>query len=205
MVVAKTSLVMQAAGNSGTTGQQSVASVAPWIFSVTASTTDLFIDKVFLGNERTLTPDISAPGVDILAAFSQVAAPSSPTIYYQEPPCLALILLQWPLMLKHFTLIGLPQPSNLLLSLPHPQWIRQKTQTANLVMDPDMSTLKKPSSLGLVYDNVEGDNIRFLCSIGYGEENIILISGTNSSCTKKLLIKPCQGTSIILHLQLELK
>ncbi|KAK8544367.1 hypothetical protein V6N13_056149 [Hibiscus sabdariffa] len=37
---------------------------------------------------------------------------------------------------------------------------------------------------GLVYDNVEGDNIRFLCSIVYSEDNIRTISGTNSSCPK---------------------
>ncbi|KAK8544362.1 hypothetical protein V6N13_056144 [Hibiscus sabdariffa] len=37
---------------------------------------------------------------------------------------------------------------------------------------------------GLVYDNVEGDNIRFLCSIGNGEDNIRTILGTNSSCPK---------------------
>ncbi|KAL4384548.1 hypothetical protein GQ457_15G029050 [Hibiscus cannabinus] len=37
---------------------------------------------------------------------------------------------------------------------------------------------------GLVYDNAEGDNIRFLCSIGYSEDNIRSISRTNSSCPK---------------------
>ncbi|PPR97570.1 hypothetical protein GOBAR_AA23073 [Gossypium barbadense] len=50
-------LVLQSAGNSGTTGFQSVSSVAPWILSVAASTTDhLFVDKVVLGNGwKTLT------------------------------------------------------------------------------------------------------------------------------------------------------
>ncbi|KAL4382966.1 hypothetical protein GQ457_15G025750 [Hibiscus cannabinus] len=37
---------------------------------------------------------------------------------------------------------------------------------------------------GLVYDNAEGDNIRYLCSIGYSEDNIRKISRTNSSCPK---------------------
>ena len=35
---------------------------------------------------------------------------------------------------------------------------------------------------GLVYDTVKGDNIRFLCSIGYSEDTIRQISGDNSSC-----------------------
>ncbi|KAG4185748.1 hypothetical protein ERO13_A08G000113v2 [Gossypium hirsutum] len=50
-------LVLQSAGNSGTTGFQSVSSAAPWILSVAASTTDhLFVDKVVLGNGwKTLT------------------------------------------------------------------------------------------------------------------------------------------------------
>ncbi|KAL4295850.1 hypothetical protein GQ457_12G024210 [Hibiscus cannabinus] len=49
-------LVMQSAGNGGRSGSQSVVSVAPWILTVAASTTDrLFIDKVVLGNGKTLT------------------------------------------------------------------------------------------------------------------------------------------------------
>ncbi|TYI12650.1 hypothetical protein ES332_A08G002600v1 [Gossypium tomentosum] len=54
-------LVLQSAGNSGTTGFQSVSSAAPWILSVAASTTDhLFVDKVVLGNGwKTLTQGFS--------------------------------------------------------------------------------------------------------------------------------------------------
>ncbi|MBA0852299.1 hypothetical protein Goshw_003630 [Gossypium schwendimanii] len=37
---------------------------------------------------------------------------------------------------------------------------------------------------GLVYDTVEGDNIRFLCSIGYDEGSIKIIAGNNTSCPK---------------------
>ncbi|MBA0644832.1 hypothetical protein Goklo_013011, partial [Gossypium klotzschianum] len=49
-------LVVQSAGNSGLAGFQSVASVAPWILSVAASTTDRhFVNKVVLGNGKTLT------------------------------------------------------------------------------------------------------------------------------------------------------
>ncbi|TYI12649.1 hypothetical protein ES332_A08G002500v1 [Gossypium tomentosum] len=49
-------LVVQSAGNSGLAGFQSVASVAPWILSVAASTMDRhFVNKVVLGNGKTLT------------------------------------------------------------------------------------------------------------------------------------------------------
>ncbi|OMO91383.1 hypothetical protein COLO4_18413 [Corchorus olitorius] len=48
-------LVTQSAGNSGDLGPQRVTSVAPWILTVAASSTDrLFIDKVVLGNGKTL-------------------------------------------------------------------------------------------------------------------------------------------------------
>ncbi|TYH04389.1 hypothetical protein ES288_A08G002200v1 [Gossypium darwinii] len=49
-------LVVQSAGNSGLAGFQSVASVAPWILSVAASTTDHhFVDKIVLGNGKIQT------------------------------------------------------------------------------------------------------------------------------------------------------
>ncbi|TYH04390.1 hypothetical protein ES288_A08G002300v1 [Gossypium darwinii] len=40
---------------------------------------------------------------------------------------------------------------------------------------------------GLVYDTVKGDNIRFLCSIGYDEGTIRIVTGYNSSCPEKTL------------------
>ncbi|KAK8544380.1 hypothetical protein V6N13_056162 [Hibiscus sabdariffa] len=53
---AEKGILVQSAGNSGTDGLQSVASVVPWILTVAASTTDrFFIDKVVLGNGKTLT------------------------------------------------------------------------------------------------------------------------------------------------------
>lgn len=35
---------------------------------------------------------------------------------------------------------------------------------------------------GLVYESLRGDYIKFLCSIGYDEKKVRLISGDNSSC-----------------------
>ncbi|KAL4296388.1 hypothetical protein GQ457_12G024220 [Hibiscus cannabinus] len=80
----------------------------------------------------------------------------------------------------------------------HPDWspsaIKSALMTAASPMDPSENLLDefgygsghvnpvKAIDPGLVYDNVEGDNIRFLCSIGYSEDNIRIISGTNSSC-----------------------
>ncbi|OMO66691.1 hypothetical protein COLO4_30416 [Corchorus olitorius] len=49
-------ITLNSAGNSGLSGLQSIASVAPWMVSVAASNIDRqFVDKVILGNGKTLT------------------------------------------------------------------------------------------------------------------------------------------------------
>ncbi|GMJ07541.1 hypothetical protein like AT3G46850 [Hibiscus trionum] len=326
-------LVMQAAGNSGGSGPQSVASVAPWILTVAASTTDrLFIDKVVLGNETTLTgssvnpfslnrtkvplvyglqasthcddfsarvcasgclnrslvqnkivvcdnmrglteahdagalgsitqtfdnvsyvvplpasaltpnkfyllttymnstkeavadlsktetiedssapvvaafssrgpnyivpdilkPDITAPGVDILAAYSELAPPS--TTKTDERRVKYNILSGTSMSCPHVAAVAA------YVKTFHPNWspsaIKSALITTASPMDPSKNlngefaygsghvNPVKAIDPGLVYDNVEGDNIRFLCSIGYSEDNIRKISGTNSSCPK---------------------
>ncbi|KAL4383894.1 hypothetical protein GQ457_15G029810 [Hibiscus cannabinus] len=251
-------LVMQSAGNNGPVAQ-SVNSVAPWLLSVAASTTDrFFIDRVVLGNGKTLTgmrprlleqkfgkdkivvcdelvyglpeardagalgtilrtplqnisivvplpasalgtddysslmsylnstkqaeaellktesiedssapvvaifssrgpniiPDISAPGVDILAAYSPVASPSE---------------------------VGMDKRRVKIQSFPMDP---AKNSDAELAYGSGHVNPVKAINPGLVYDNAEGDNVRFLCSIGYSEEKIRAISGTNSSCPK---------------------
>ena len=52
-------LTLNSAGNSGDYGPRIISSVAPWMLSVAASTTDRkFVDKVVLGNGKTLTVSI---------------------------------------------------------------------------------------------------------------------------------------------------
>ncbi|KAK8544349.1 hypothetical protein V6N13_056131 [Hibiscus sabdariffa] len=306
-------LVVQSAGNSGTT--QSVTSVAPWILSVAASTTDrYFIDKVVLGNGKILTgmsvnsfslnrtkvplvyglqastecdetaarkcsfgcldkslvknkivvcddmggpieahnagalglivqtslqntsnvvplpasalrtddyesllsylnstkqpvaeilksetiqdpwapPDISAPGVNILAAYSPVVHPSSAVT--DERRVKYNILSGTSMACPHVAAVAA------YVKTFHPDWSPSAIKSALITTASPMDPSKNPDgefsygsghvnpvnaiNPGLVYDNVEGDNIRFLCSIGYSEDNIRTISGTNSSCPK---------------------
>ncbi|KAK8544376.1 hypothetical protein V6N13_056158 [Hibiscus sabdariffa] len=321
-------LVVNSAGNSGIYGLQSVTSLAPWILTVAASTTDrLFIDKVVLGNGKTLTgfsvnsfslnrtkvplvyglqastecrerpaqecvvgclnrtlvknkivvcedvyglqtahdagalgsiiqasyqnisfvvplpasalitddyksllsyvnstkqaeaellktesiedssapvvaefssrgpntlPDISAPGVDILAAFSPVAPPSStPT---DERRVKYNILSGTSMSCPHVAAVAA------YVKTFHPDWSPSALKSALITTASPMDPSKNPDAEfaygsghvnpvkainpGLVYDNVEGDNVRFLCSYGYSEDKIRAISGTNSSCSK---------------------
>ncbi|XWS28906.1 hypothetical protein CRYUN_Cryun25bG0112100 [Craigia yunnanensis] len=325
-------LVMQSAGNSGTSGPRSVSSVAPWILSVAASTTDrLFIDKVLLGNGEILTgysinsfnlnrtkvplvyglevtsdcdesdaricwydclkrslvknkivlcdefrgqeqaqearalgtilptsfdnisfvvtlpasalsindydrvktyltttkqpeaeilksetiedstapvvapfssrgpnlivpdilkPDISAPGVDIMAAYSPVVSPSGTTT--DERRVKYNIISGTSMSCPHVAGVAA------YIKTFHPDWspsaIRSAIMTTAFPMDPSNNpdgefaygsghvNPVKAINPGLVYDIVKGDNIRFLCSIGYGEGTIRQISGDNSSC-----------------------
>ncbi|KAK8544363.1 hypothetical protein V6N13_056145 [Hibiscus sabdariffa] len=309
-------LVVQGAGNSGTRAQM-VASVAPWVLTVAASTTDrYFIDKVVLGNGETLTglsvnsfslngtkvplvygrqtstdcnedaarlcepdclntslvknkivvcdamyrgleethdagalgsivqtkyqntslvvpfpasalkaddfkslqsylnstkqpvaeilksetvedssapPDIIAPGVDILAAFSPAASPSE-DFGKDRRQVKYNILSGTSMACPHVAAVAA------YVKTFHPDWSPSAIKSALITTATPMDPSKNPDgefsygsghvnpikaiNPGLVYDNVEGDNIRFLCSIGYSEDNIRTISGTNSSCPK---------------------
>ncbi|TYH56228.1 hypothetical protein ES332_D08G002700v1 [Gossypium tomentosum] len=332
-------LVLQSAGNSGTTGFQSVSSVAPWILSVVASTTDrLFVDKVVLGNgwktltgfsvnsfslNRTKVPlvyglqitsscdeaharlffracysyclnktlvknkivlcdvmngvnaaydagalglitkyqvenvsfvvplsaitlsskdydlvisyhnstkepkaeilrsetikdkfapivasfssrgpnafvpdilkaDISAPGVDILAAYSPVASPSTTTT---DPRRVKYNIISGTSMscphvagvaayVKTFHPLWSPSAVKSALMTTAFPMDAPRTQGAEFAYGSGHINPVKAIDPGLVYDTVEGDNIRFLCSIGYDEGSIKIIAGNNTSCPK---------------------
>ncbi|WVZ62243.1 LOW QUALITY PROTEIN: hypothetical protein U9M48_012009 [Paspalum notatum var. saurae] len=65
-----------AAGNSGLSGGR-VCNVAPWMLAVAASSIDRrLVDRVVLGNGTTVVPDLSAPGIDIIASWSLHSPPS---------------------------------------------------------------------------------------------------------------------------------
>ncbi|KAK8707166.1 hypothetical protein V6N13_058230 [Hibiscus sabdariffa] len=162
-----------------------------------------------------MQPDISAPGVDILAAYSEVAPPS--TTKTDERRVKYNILSGTSMSCPHVAAVAA------YVKTFHPDWSPSAIKSALMTtgnldsqlllaclfdltivffclfpiaspMDPSKNLLDefgygsghvnpvKAINPGLVYDNVEGDNIRFLCSIGYSEDNIRTISGTNSSC-----------------------
>ncbi|KAK8544368.1 hypothetical protein V6N13_056150 [Hibiscus sabdariffa] len=139
-----------------------------------------------------MQPDISAPGVNILAAYSPVASPSS--FVTDERRVKYNILSGTSMACPHVAAIAA------YVKTFHPDWSPSAIKSALITTASPMDPSKNPDAElaygsghvnpvkainpGFVYDNAEGDNIRFLCSIGYSEDKIRAISGTNSSCPK---------------------
>ncbi|KAL4384682.1 hypothetical protein GQ457_15G028710 [Hibiscus cannabinus] len=137
-------------------------------------------------------PDLSAPGVNILAAYSPVVSPSSTAT--DERRVKYNILSGTSMACPHVAAVAA------YVKTFHPHWSPSAIKSALITTASPMDPAKnsdaelaygsghvnpvKAINPGLVYDNAEGDNIRFLCSIGYSEDKIRKISGTNSSCPK---------------------
>ncbi|XP_039042753.1 subtilisin-like protease SBT4.6 [Hibiscus syriacus] len=139
-----------------------------------------------------LKPDISAPGVDILAAFSPVAPPSSSGT--DERRVKYNIISGTSMSCPHVAALAA------YVKTFHPDWSPSAIKSALMTTASPMDPSKNPNAEfgygsghvnpvkainpGLVYDNAEGENLRFLCGLGYDEDKIRAISGTNVSCPK---------------------
>ncbi|KAG9456870.1 hypothetical protein H6P81_001378 [Aristolochia fimbriata] len=143
---------------------------------------------------RILKPDISAPGVDILAAWSPVApltdsASDNRSANYH-------IISGTSMSCPHATAAAAYVKSF------HPDWspsaIKSALMTTATPIIPRKIDLEvelaygsgninpvKAINPGLVFDASKKDYIQFLCSIGYGTEQVRTISGDNSSCSGK--------------------
>ncbi|KAJ4833427.1 hypothetical protein Tsubulata_034354 [Turnera subulata] len=89
--MAKGALTVQAAGNSGP-DRGSTGSVAPWLLSVAASTTDrLFVTKLVLGNKKTFTGNginsFSLNGTQFPLIYGKDAAASDPACQQLARSC----------------------------------------------------------------------------------------------------------------------
>ncbi|KAL6321258.1 hypothetical protein AAG906_016292 [Vitis piasezkii] len=137
-----------------------------------------------------LKPDVTAPGVDILAAWSPIAPPS---VYQHDTRS------------THYNII-----SGTSMSCPHasgaaayvkatnPSWspsaIKSALMTTAYVMDPRKNDEKefaygsghinpvKAADPGLVYETSEEEYINFLCKQGYNTSTLRLITGDSSAC-----------------------
>ncbi|XVE64915.1 hypothetical protein DITRI_Ditri07aG0140600 [Diplodiscus trichospermus] len=143
-----------------------------------------------------LKPDLTAPGVDILAAWSPVAPPS---IDGEDPRSVEYNIISG-------TSMSCPHASGAAayVKAAHPDWspaaIKSALMTTATVMDSSKhedlefaygSGQINPTDAinpGLVYDTNEADYINFLCKQGYNTTTVRLITGDNSSvCTSTVI------------------
>ncbi|XVF05435.1 hypothetical protein REPUB_Repub05bG0172100 [Reevesia pubescens] len=137
-----------------------------------------------------LKPDITAPGVDILAAYSPIASPSdSPGDTRQSK-----------YNILSGTSMSCPHVAGVAAYVKtfHPAWSPSAIQSAIMTTAWPMDKSKNPKGEfsygsghinpvkaihpGLVYEAFKEDYIKLMCSLGYSQDNIKKVSGDNSSC-----------------------
>ncbi|KAH7549499.1 hypothetical protein ACOSP7_025688 [Xanthoceras sorbifolium] len=136
-----------------------------------------------------LKPDLTAPGVDILAAWSPVAPPS---VYFADTRSVDFNIISG-------TSMSCPHASAAAayVKAAHSNWspaaIKSALMTTAYVMDSrkhaDLEFAYGSGHInpaqaiepGLVYDAYEVDYINFLCQQGYNSTNLRMVTGDNSS------------------------
>ncbi|XAR72639.1 Cucumisin [Bertholletia excelsa] len=140
-------------------------------------------------------PDITAPGVDILAAWSPVAPPS---IYWEDTRSVEYNVISG-------TSMSCPHASGAAayVKAAHQDWspaaIKSALMTTAFPMDgkkhDDLEFAYGSGHIfptaavdpGLVYDASEADYIDFLCKQGYNTRTLRLVTGDNSTCHSTIL------------------
>ncbi|EOY11902.1 Xylem serine proteinase 1, putative [Theobroma cacao] len=159
-----------------------------------------------------LKPDITAPGVSIIAAFSEAVGPSEETSDKRRMPFTSM----------SGTSMSCPHVSGIvgLLKSLHPDWspsaiksaimtsARTRDNTGNPMVD---STNKKATPFayggghvrpnramdpGLVYDLTVDDYLNYLCSRGYNQSMIRLFSDKPYTCPKSFSLSDFNYPSI---------
>ncbi|PIN08997.1 Cucumisin [Handroanthus impetiginosus] len=138
-----------------------------------------------------LKPDITAPGVDILAGWSPISPPS---VYYDDARSTLFNIISG-------TSMSCPHASGAagFVKAVHPNWspaaVKSALMTTAYVMDPrkhkDLEFAYGSGQInpvaarnpGLVFDASETDYINFLCKQGYNTTTLQLVTGDNSTCT----------------------
>ncbi|KAF8413088.1 hypothetical protein HHK36_001064 [Tetracentron sinense] len=138
-----------------------------------------------------LKPDLTAPGVDILAAWSPL---SSPSIYVYDSRRVAYNIVSG-------TSMSCPHATGAAayVKATHPTWspaaIKSALMTTAMIMDPRKNkdaefaygsghlNPVKAVDPGLVFDASESDYVDFLCKQGYNTTTLRLVTGDSSVCS----------------------
>ncbi|XP_058739897.1 subtilisin-like protease SBT4.3 [Vicia villosa] len=158
-----------------------------------------------------MKPDISAPGVDILAAYSPLAPPSSGfgdtrKVGYNIDSGTSMAC-------PHISAIAAYVKSF------HPNWspaaIKSAIMTTAKPVNGTYNDLAGEFSYGsgnvnprlavnpgLIYNITKDDYVQMLCNYGYDDEKIKQVSGDNSSCrgtSNPLLVKDLNYPALVIH------
>ncbi|KAJ4847128.1 hypothetical protein Tsubulata_047396 [Turnera subulata] len=137
-----------------------------------------------------LKPDITAPGLNILAAWSPLGGASAS--YYDDRKVDYYVLSGTSMSCPHVS------GAAAYVKATHPSWspaaIKSALMTTAAIMDPrknedaefaygsgHLNPLKAVDP-GLIYDASEADYVNLLCSEGYNTTLVRIISGDNNSC-----------------------
>lgn len=146
-----------------------------------------------------LKPDISAPGVAVLAAYSPAGSPSN-DIQHDKRSVKYSILSGTSMACPHVS-----GAAAYVKSL-HPKWSASAIQSSLMTTAWRMDASKNPDAEfaygaghldpvkavnpGLVYETSKEDYVRMLCSNGFSNSKLRIISGDNSSCAAADTITP---------------
>ncbi|KAK6135891.1 hypothetical protein DH2020_030378 [Rehmannia glutinosa] len=138
-----------------------------------------------------LKPDLTAPGVDILAAWSEG---TTMTGYSEDPRVVPYNIISGTSMscphasgaaayVKSFNPTWSPAAiKSALMTTAAPMSVKTNTDAEFAYGSGHINPLKAKSP-GLVYDIDESDYVKFLCGQGYSSKNLQLITGDNTTCT----------------------
>ncbi|XP_071907216.1 subtilisin-like protease SBT5.3 [Coffea arabica] len=147
-------------------------------------------------------PDITAPGVDVIAAYSEAQGPTGESFDKRRTPY----------FVESGTSMSCPHVSGIagLLKTLHPDWspaaIRSAIMTSARTRDNAVERITDDGHIkatpfaygaghvhpsqamdpGLIYDLTNQDYLTFLCSLGYNETNILLFTDETFTCPKPI-------------------
>ncbi|KAL9149373.1 hypothetical protein ABFS82_12G106200 [Erythranthe guttata] len=128
-----------------------------------------------------LKPDVTAPGIEILAAYSPLASPSDTDKDHRSVNYTVL----------SGTSMACPHVAGAAIYVKsfHPNWspsaIKSALMTTEFAYGAGHIDPIKALDPGLVYETLQGDYINFLCNMGYTSATIAKLLKANATCPDK--------------------
>ncbi|KAK2650670.1 hypothetical protein Ddye_018159 [Dipteronia dyeriana] len=139
-----------------------------------------------------LKPDISAPGVNILAAYSPIAPLSEDpldkrSVKYNIPSGTSMSCPHVAGVVAYVKTFHPDwSPSAIKSAIMTTAWTMKHSENGDTEFAHGSGHINPLEAInpGLVYETLKPDYIKMLCSLGYSDELLRIISGDNSTCPK---------------------